>query len=175
MTAMLSRRLSVALWAGAILLFRSLVGLEKANTGIDPYNLLTFRVSLLDNRYEKARSRTQFLERVLDQLRSVPSVRGASAAGCVPFTGRCYGTSVNIERRPPAKPGEALCGTVLFRGSGFGCGNRAGTPGRAPRSDGGLADRIAAPDCWQVFEQTAQLEDIILLKARRAISPLDPA
>ena len=100
--------ISVVLFAGAILLFRSLVGLEAVNTGIDPSNLLTFRVSLLDARYEKARSRTQFLEQALDQLRSLSSVRAASAAGCVPFTGGCYGTSVNIEGRPPAKPGEAL-------------------------------------------------------------------
>jgi putative ABC transport system permease protein len=104
--------ISAVLLAGAILLFRSLVGLETVNAGIDPSNLLTFRVSLLDARYEKARSRTQFLEQVLDQLRSLSSVRAASAAGCVPFTGGCYGTSVNIEGRPPAKPGEALSAAI---------------------------------------------------------------
>ena len=111
--------ISVVLFAGAILLFRSLVGLETVNTGIDPSNLLTFRVSLLDARYEKARSRTQFLEQALDQLRSLSSVRAASAAGCVPFTGGCYGTSVNIEGRPPAKPGEALSAAIQIVMPGY--------------------------------------------------------
>jgi len=103
---------SVVLLTGGILLFRSLIGLQTVNTGINPTNLLTFRVSLLNARYEKARSRTEFLQQLVDQLRSLPSVRAASAAGCVPFTGGCYGTSVNIEGRPPAKPGEALSAAV---------------------------------------------------------------
>ncbi len=111
--------ISVVLLIGGTLLFRSLVGLETVKTGIDPSNLLTFRVSLLDARYEKARSRTQFLERVLDQLRHLPQVRAASAAGCVPFTGGCYGTSVNIEGPPPAKPGEALSASIQIVMPGY--------------------------------------------------------
>ena len=110
---------SVVLLAGATLLFRSLVGLETVNTGMDTSNLLTFRVSLLAARYEQARSRPQFLERVLDQLGRLPRVRAASAAGCVPFTGGCYGTSVNIEGRPPAKPGEALSATIQIVMPGY--------------------------------------------------------
>ena len=86
---------------------------RTVNPGMDPSNLLTFRVSLLDARYEKAGSRTEFLDRVLAQLGSLPaSARAASAAGCVPFTGGCYGTSVNIEGRPPAEPGEALSAAI---------------------------------------------------------------
>ena len=50
------------------------------NTGIDPSNLLTFRVSLLDPRYEKAPSGTQFLEQAVDQLGRLPGVRAVSAA-----------------------------------------------------------------------------------------------
>jgi putative ABC transport system permease protein len=110
---------SVVLLAGATLLFRSLVGLETVNTGMDTSNLLTFRVSLLDARYEKARARTQFLERVLDQLGHLPRVRAASAGGCVPFTGGCYGTSVNIEGWPPAKPGEALSAAIQIVMPGY--------------------------------------------------------
>jgi putative ABC transport system permease protein len=110
---------SVVLLAGATLLFRSLVGLETVNTGMDTSNLLTFRVSLLDARYAMPRARTQFLERVLDQLGHLPRVRAASAAGCVPFTGGCYGTSVHIEGRPPAKPGEALSAAIQIVMPGY--------------------------------------------------------
>jgi hypothetical protein len=86
---------------------------------MDTSNLLTFRVSLLDARYEKARTRTQFLERVLDQLGHLPRVRAASAAGCVPFTGGCYTTSVNIEGRPPAKLGEAPSAAIQIVMPGY--------------------------------------------------------
>jgi putative ABC transport system permease protein len=131
---------SVVLLAGATLLFRSLVGLETINTGMDTSNLLTFRVSLLDARYKKARSRTQFLERVLDQLKHLPPVRAASAAGCVPFTGGCYGTSVNIEGRPPAKPGEALSAAIQIVMPGY--FHTLGIPLKSGR-DFAAADNIA--------------------------------
>ena len=45
--------ISVVLLAGAMLLFRSLVGFEALNPGLDPSNLLTFRVSLPAARYQK--------------------------------------------------------------------------------------------------------------------------
>jgi putative ABC transport system permease protein len=132
--------ISVVLLAGAILLFRSLVGLETVNIGIDPSNLLTFRVSLLDARYENAQSRTQFLQGVLDQLRSLPSVRAASAGGCVPFTGGCYGTSVNIEGRAPAKPGEAISAAIQIIMPGY--FHTLGIPLKSGR-DFTVADNIA--------------------------------
>ena len=131
---------SVVLLAGATLLFRSLVGLETVNPGMDPSNLLTFRVSLLDARYEKAGSRTEFLERVLAQLGSLPPVRAASAAGCVPFTGGCYGSSVNIEGRPPAKPmpwADARSSAASLA--------RAPTPGPRPLSP---SIKTVAPDVF---------------------------
>jgi putative ABC transport system permease protein len=37
----------------------------------------------------------------------------------VPFTGGCYGTSVNIEGRPPAKPGEALSAAIQIVMPGY--------------------------------------------------------
>jgi putative ABC transport system permease protein len=37
----------------------------------------------------------------------------------VPFTGGCYGTSVNIEGRPPAKPGEALSAAIQIITPGY--------------------------------------------------------
>lgn len=131
---------SVILLAGATLLFRSLVGLETVSTGMDTSNLLTFRVDLLDARYEKARAQTQFLERVLDQIGHLPRVRAASAVGCLPFTGGCYGTSVIIEGRPPAKPGEALSAAIQIVMPGY--FHTLGIPLKSGR-DFAAADNIA--------------------------------
>jgi len=103
---------SVILLAGAMLLFRSLVGLEAVHPGMDPSNLLTFRVSLPLVRYRQAASRTQFFQRAIEQIERIPGVRSVSAASCLPFTGGCAGTTVNIEGRAPAKPGEALVASI---------------------------------------------------------------
>jgi len=67
-------------------------------------------------------------------------VRAASAAGCVPFTGGCYGTSVNIEGRPPAKPGEALSAAIQIIMPGY--FRTLGIPLKSGR-DFTVADNIA--------------------------------
>jgi putative ABC transport system permease protein len=105
--------LSVILLAGSLLLFRSLAGLEGVKIGFDPSNLLTFRVSLTESRYmREAPLRTQFFQQAIDQIGELPGVRAVSAASFLPFSGPGAGTSVNIEGRPPAKPGEELSATV---------------------------------------------------------------
>ncbi len=105
--------LSVILLAGSLLLFRSLMGLERVNIGFDPSNLLTFRVSLNDSRYMKDDAlRTQFFQQAIDQIGGLPGVRAVSAASFLPFSGPGAGTSVNIEGRPPVKPGEELSATI---------------------------------------------------------------
>jgi putative ABC transport system permease protein len=107
---------SVILLSGAILLFRSLVSLESVKPGLSPSKLLTFRVPLMAGRYREDPRSTQFFERALDQLAHLPGVRSASAVSFLPFTGPGAGTFVNVEGRPPAKPGaelEALIRTVM--------------------------------------------------------------
>jgi putative ABC transport system permease protein len=108
--------MSVVLLAGAMLLFRSLVGYQSLRPGLDPSNLLTFRVSLPAARYEKTPQRTQFFESAIQQIEQLPGVRSTSAVMYPPFNGPGFGTWVNIEGHPPAKPGEeilALIRTVM--------------------------------------------------------------
>ena len=100
--------ISVVLLAGAMLLFRSLVGLQTLNPGLDPSNLLTFRVSLPAARYQEIPRRTQFFESAIAQIEQLPGVRAASAVIFQPFSGPGYGTWVNIEGHSPAKSGEEL-------------------------------------------------------------------
>ena len=100
--------ISIVLLAGAMLLFRSLVGFETLNPGLDPSNLLTFRVSIPAARYQEIPRRTQFFENAIEQMEQLPGVRSVSAVMFPPFSGPGYGTWVNIEGRPPAKPGQEL-------------------------------------------------------------------
>jgi len=100
--------ISIVLLAGAMLLFRSLVGFETLNPGLDVSNLLTFRVSIPAARYKEIPRRTQFFESAMEQMEQLPGVRSVSAVIFPPFSGPGYGTWVNIEGRPPAKPGQEL-------------------------------------------------------------------
>ena len=104
--------LSLMLLAGAGLLFRSMVGLQSVDTGLNADSVLTFRVSLPVAKYREPRKRTEFFEHALDQIRSLPGVRAASAVNVLPINGFPSGTYVDIGGRPKAKPGEELLCTV---------------------------------------------------------------
>ncbi len=104
--------LSVMLLAGAGLLFRSLVGLQKVDPGLDSSGVLTFRVSIPAARYPELPRRTQFFSRALERIQQLPGVRSASAVSYLPFAGDASETSVNIGGRPAPKPGEELSSVI---------------------------------------------------------------
>ena len=104
--------LSVILLSGALLLFRSLEGLQNVRPGINAANLLTLRVSLPGARYTKPSQTLQFFTRAVQEIESLPGVRAVSAISHLPFNGRPPGTDVTIAGRPPAKPGEGIGATV---------------------------------------------------------------
>ncbi len=103
---------SVALMAGAGLLFRSLVGLQNVDPGLDAHNVLTFRVSLPKQRYDRPAKAHDFFASAAGRLGQLPGVRSASAVSYLPFNGIAAGTDVQIGGRPPAKPGEELVATI---------------------------------------------------------------
>lgn len=103
---------SVILLAGAGLLFRTLVGLQAVDSGLNPANVLTFRVSLPSAVYGDAQKRVDFFAHATDKLSHLPGVRSASAVSYLPFNGLAAGTRVDIGGRPPARPGEELVTVV---------------------------------------------------------------
>jgi putative ABC transport system permease protein len=104
--------LSVILLAGAGLLFRSLVGLQGVDPGLNPAHMLTFRVQIPPARYRTPADRTQFFTRALEQLERLPGVESASAISYLPFNGMAAGTDLAIAGRPPTKPGAAPVATI---------------------------------------------------------------
>jgi putative ABC transport system permease protein len=103
---------SVALMAGAGLLFRTLVGLQNVDPGLDPHNVLTFRVTLPNQRYKEAQKKIDFFQQAAEKLNQLPGVRSASAVSYVPLSGVGAGTGLKILGEPPAKPGEELGATI---------------------------------------------------------------
>jgi len=111
--------LSVILLVGGTLLFRSFVGLQAVDPGLNPTNLLSFRIVMPQARYPEPARRTQFLERSLTQLAQIPGVKSVSAASVVPFGGFPSGTRMEVEGQPPAKPGEEPVTTVRIVMPGY--------------------------------------------------------
>jgi putative ABC transport system permease protein len=103
---------SVALLAGAGLLFRTMIGLQNVSPGLDAGNVLTFRVSVPKVRYPTDEKVTQFFADAVQRMAQLPGVRSASAVSYLPFNGMAAGTDVTIAGRPPAKPGEGI-GAVI--------------------------------------------------------------
>jgi putative ABC transport system permease protein len=108
--------MSVMLLSGAGLLFRTLVGLQAVDPGLNPAGVLTFRVLLPTARYPDPRSRTEFFSRALSDIERLPGVEGASAVSFLPFNGLAAATDLKIDGRPPANPGQepsAVVRTVM--------------------------------------------------------------
>lgn len=103
---------SVALMAGAGLLFRSLVGLQNVDPGLDVHNVLSFRVTLPSQRYKDPQKRIDFFQQATEKLNQLPGVRSASATSYLPLNGIGAGTGVKILGQPPAKPGEEFVATI---------------------------------------------------------------
>lgn len=74
--------LSVALLAGAGLLIRSFQELSRVDTGFDPTNVLTFRIT--GSFAEPFESRIQSVERILEELAALPGVEGTASSSPVP-------------------------------------------------------------------------------------------
>jgi len=103
---------SVILLAGAGLLFRTVIGLQAVDSGLNPDKVLTFSVSLPGARYGEGAKTVQFYTTAVERLAQLPGVRSASAISYLPFNGMAAGTGFNIAGRPPAKPGESLDATI---------------------------------------------------------------
>jgi putative ABC transport system permease protein len=103
---------SVVLLAGAGLLFRTLIGLQAVDPGLNPDKILTFSVSLPGARYGQKQKAVDFYSTAQERLSQLPGVRSASAISYLPFNGMAAGTGLAIAGRPPAKPGESLDATV---------------------------------------------------------------
>ncbi|HET6936277.1 MAG TPA: ABC transporter permease [Candidatus Angelobacter sp.] len=103
---------SVALLAGAGLLFRTMIGLQSVNPGLDAADVLTFRVNVPKAHYSDHEKTVRFYKDAAERLAQIPGVISASAVSFLPFNGLAAGTDVMIAGRPPARPGESI-GSVV--------------------------------------------------------------
>ena len=145
---------SVILLAGAGLLFRTVTSLQSAAPGLDPANVLTFRVTLPSAHYSEPQKRVDFFTRAAEQMAQLPGVRSASAVSYLPFNGMAAGTRVDIGGRPLPKPGEELIATIRTVLPGY--FRTVGIPMRRGRDFTAADDVIAAPHRFIVNEAFVQ-------------------
>jgi putative ABC transport system permease protein len=94
--------LSLVLLAGAGLLMRSLVRLQRTDLGFRAQGVLTAAVQLPGTRYDPARADRVFGE-ALSRIATLPGVRDAAGASCLPVPFACIGTSFwRVDRPRPA-------------------------------------------------------------------------
>jgi putative ABC transport system permease protein len=113
--------LSVMLLVGGMLMFRSFIGLQRVDPGLDPSGVLTFRVSLPAARYPEA-ARYQFFSRAIEQIEGLPGVQAATAVSYLPFSGDLAAAGFHFTGRPEPRPGksqrplsEPLCPVISAR------------------------------------------------------------
>ncbi len=78
---------SLVVLIGAALVIESFVGLLRVHPGFDPSHLLTFKISLPQNRYRSPAERSAFLDRALARLRALPGIDQVALTNVLPLEG----------------------------------------------------------------------------------------
>ncbi|HVG32798.1 MAG TPA: ABC transporter permease [Pyrinomonadaceae bacterium] len=133
--------LALLLLIGAGLLIKGFWRLRSVEPGFETNNLLTMRVELPEARYKEIPKQTQFRERALEAINTLPGVEAAMVSE-VPLTNDALMHNFVIEGRAPLSPGEEpelFSRTVmsnyfrtmkipLLKGRDFNPQDREGTP-----------------------------------------------
>ena len=91
--------LALVLLIGSALLIRTAVALARVDPGFDANNVLTMRMSLTGQNYERAEAVELLIRNGVERLRALPGVVNASATCCVPLQGG-YGLPFTVVGRP---------------------------------------------------------------------------
>jgi putative ABC transport system permease protein len=100
--------LAVVLVIGAGLLLRTVYNLTSVDAGFDRSRLVTFGLSLPAANYQQPAPRAQFYQRLIERLRGVPGVEGASAMSGLPPNRPVSANDTEIDNytAPPEGPFE---------------------------------------------------------------------
>ena len=142
---------SFILICGAVLMFQSLVRLQRVDAGVRMDHVITMSADLSLTTYPDADRASRFIEQVSERLEAIPGVESAAVSTDVPLLGVRQGDAVNV---PGSEGGvgarfkridpnylETLDIPVLA-GRGFTARDRAGAP-RVVIVNEALAKRLA--------------------------------
>ena len=93
---------ALALLAGAGLLIRSFIFMQRVDPGFATDRVLTFQVRMEGPAYDKPDTRIAFVNGVVERLKALPGVTSAAASSYAPIVGRGTGAWFNLLARPVA-------------------------------------------------------------------------
>jgi predicted permease len=91
--------LALVLLAGASLLARTFVNLNRVAPGFDPYHVLTFQMTLTGQRYETIAGVSEFMERSFAKVRALPGVQTVALTNTLPLDAQ-YNFPFELESTP---------------------------------------------------------------------------
>ena len=109
--------LTVVLLAGAGLMVRSFFAAQALNSFVRPQSIFTARIQLpegKDERYEKPEARRQFYEKLLPELRALPSVTEVASTNSFPGLGSAQ-SGIEIEGRPNPDPKQPPRASIIIQ------------------------------------------------------------
>src|SRR5580765_2187133 len=98
--------LALTLLACGGLALRSFWNLTRIDLGIRTDHLLSFRLSVPDQRLKSPDQMRAYYRQMLEKIRAVPGIRSVAAMTGTPAGGTGMGTRFNIAGRAPANPAE---------------------------------------------------------------------
>ncbi len=117
--------LAILLAVGAGLMLRSFERLLAVDPGFDTPHVVTTRLFASPARYSDLKKRSQYMHRILSEVRSVPGVESAGSAHFLPLTGAesasCFAPGRGKDEPNPAKSPDArflIISTGYFRAMG---------------------------------------------------------
>jgi putative ABC transport system permease protein len=100
--------LALVLLVGAGLLLRSYSALIRVSTGFNTDNLLVVNLPLSPRTYRQDVARTAVVERIVERVRQLPSVRGAAMTTMLPMAGAGATIHFNRALHPPKGPEDYI-------------------------------------------------------------------
>ena len=98
---------------GALLFLRTFRNLDTANVGFDTRHLMTMRIFLPGEEYEREDAKLRRVEDVVHRIEALPGVQAVFASNYVPLSGGGGGGNVVIEGQPARE--DELAG-IVFNG-----------------------------------------------------------
>ncbi|MCC6234465.1 MAG: ABC transporter permease [Verrucomicrobiales bacterium] len=98
--------LSLVLLAGAGLLLRSFLKLNSVDPGFQPQGVLTADLAVPERKYPSPERQAALILDVLERVRAMPGVSSASAVFGLPLGRMGAQTTITVEGRPAASPGN---------------------------------------------------------------------
>jgi putative ABC transport system permease protein len=96
--------ISLVLLAAAGLLLRSMVSLFNVDKGFNSHHVITMAVRPSPVRYKEPKTEILYLQRILENVNSLPGVQAAGWVYTLPLTGNSTNGGIKIEGRPGDSP-----------------------------------------------------------------------